>query len=241
MDAEVTKAKVSDHWVRPERGPWTHSPALPLLTGVWGAVPIFPCLCFPISKMGLVPTHKGFGETGLLLPGGSQIWHPLMATLLPQLLGFGSALLDNVDPNPENFVGAGIIQTKALQVGCLLRLEPNAQAQVSGGLGGAPDIDTLPPASLCSFLIPPLCSVSLCSLSTVFLDTSFPPSGSHLCPSPFPSCVAFNLPPVPSITFLIPLSFFFFISLVSSSPRALCPLCLLPESAPPCPPPRCTG
>lgn len=53
--------------------------------------------------------------------------------LLPffQLLGFGSALLDNVDPNPENFVGAGIIQTKALQVGCLLRLEPNAQAQVS--------------------------------------------------------------------------------------------------------------
>ncbi|KAK1329935.1 hypothetical protein QTO34_010118 [Cnephaeus nilssonii] len=39
-------------------------------------------------------------------------------------------LLDNVDPNPENFVGAGIIQTKALQVGCLLRLEPNAQAQM---------------------------------------------------------------------------------------------------------------
>nr|KAF6408931.1 adaptor related protein complex 2 subunit alpha 1 [Rousettus aegyptiacus] len=32
--------------------------------------------------------------------------------------------------NPENFVGAGIIQTKALQVGCLLRLEPNAQAQM---------------------------------------------------------------------------------------------------------------
>nr|KAF6408925.1 adaptor related protein complex 2 subunit alpha 1 [Rousettus aegyptiacus] len=47
-----------------------------------------------------------------------------------KLLGFGSALLDNVDPNPENFVGAGIIQTKALQVGCLLRLEPNAQAQM---------------------------------------------------------------------------------------------------------------
>ena len=41
-----------------------------------------------------------------------------------------------MDPNPENFVGAGIIQTKALQVGCLLRLEPNAQAQVSGGSQG---------------------------------------------------------------------------------------------------------
>lgn len=59
-------------------------------------------------------------------------WAPSVAgSLSAQLLGFGSALLDNVDPNPENFVGAGIIQTKALQVGCLLRLEPNAQAQVS--------------------------------------------------------------------------------------------------------------
>lgn len=40
------------------------------------------------------------------------------------------ALLENVDPNPENFVCAGVIQTKAQQVGSLLRLEPNAQAQV---------------------------------------------------------------------------------------------------------------
>lgn len=47
-----------------------------------------------------------------------------------KLLGFGTALLENVDPNPDNFVGAGIIQTKTLQVGCLLRLEPNAQAQM---------------------------------------------------------------------------------------------------------------
>ncbi|XP_021489523.1 AP-2 complex subunit alpha-1 isoform X2 [Meriones unguiculatus] len=57
--------------------------------------------------------------------------HPMDAEVTKaKLLGFGSALLDNVDPNPENFVGAGIIQTKALQVGCLLRLEPNAQAQM---------------------------------------------------------------------------------------------------------------
>uniref|UniRef100_A0A3B3ZYE0 AP-2 complex subunit alpha n=1 Tax=Periophthalmus magnuspinnatus TaxID=409849 RepID=A0A3B3ZYE0_9GOBI len=41
-----------------------------------------------------------------------------------------SALLDNVDPNPENYVCAGVIQTKGQQVGCLLRLEPNAQAQM---------------------------------------------------------------------------------------------------------------
>ncbi|XP_018418299.1 PREDICTED: AP-2 complex subunit alpha-1 isoform X2 [Nanorana parkeri] len=47
-----------------------------------------------------------------------------------KLLGFGSALLENVDPNPDNFVGAGIIQTKTVQVGCLLRLEPNIQAQM---------------------------------------------------------------------------------------------------------------
>ncbi|XP_069057024.1 AP-2 complex subunit alpha-1 isoform X2 [Pleurodeles waltl] len=47
-----------------------------------------------------------------------------------KLLGFGSALLEKVDPNPDNYVGAGIIQTKSIQVGCLLRLEPNIQAQM---------------------------------------------------------------------------------------------------------------
>lgn len=47
-----------------------------------------------------------------------------------KLLGFGTALLENVDPNSDNFVGAGIIQTKTIQVGCLLRLEPNIQAQM---------------------------------------------------------------------------------------------------------------
>ncbi|KAK0144013.1 AP-2 complex subunit alpha-2 [Merluccius polli] len=40
------------------------------------------------------------------------------------------ALLDGVDPNPTNFVGAGVIHTKSTQVGCLLRLEPNTQAQM---------------------------------------------------------------------------------------------------------------
>uniref|UniRef100_A0AAR2J922 AP-2 complex subunit alpha n=1 Tax=Pygocentrus nattereri TaxID=42514 RepID=A0AAR2J922_PYGNA len=50
--------------------------------------------------------------------------------LKAKLLGLGTALLEKVDPNPDNFVCAGVIQTKAQQVGCLLRLEPNAQAQV---------------------------------------------------------------------------------------------------------------
>ncbi|XP_039365889.1 AP-2 complex subunit alpha-1 isoform X2 [Mauremys reevesii] len=57
--------------------------------------------------------------------------HPMDSEVTKaKLLGFGCALLDKVDPNPDNYVGAGIIQTKSLQVGCLLRLEPNAQAQM---------------------------------------------------------------------------------------------------------------
>ncbi|XP_078404943.1 AP-2 complex subunit alpha-2-like [Cetorhinus maximus] len=47
-----------------------------------------------------------------------------------KLLGFGLALLDGVDPNLSNFVGTGIIHTKTVHVGCLLRLEPNTQAQL---------------------------------------------------------------------------------------------------------------
>ncbi|KAM4602685.1 AP-2 complex subunit alpha-2 isoform 2-T2 [Polymixia lowei] len=47
-----------------------------------------------------------------------------------KIIGFGAALLDGVDPNPSNFVGAGVIHTKMSQVGCLLRLEPNTQAQM---------------------------------------------------------------------------------------------------------------
>ncbi|KAM4652596.1 AP-2 complex subunit alpha-1 [Discoglossus pictus] len=57
--------------------------------------------------------------------------HPMDSEVTKaKLLGFGTALLENVDPNPDNYVGAGIIQTKSVQVGCLLRLEPNIQAQM---------------------------------------------------------------------------------------------------------------
>lgn len=48
-----------------------------------------------------------------------------------KLLGFGLQLLEGIDPNPENFVAAGIVHTRSQQVGCLLRLEPNRQAEVS--------------------------------------------------------------------------------------------------------------
>lgn len=39
--------------------------------------------------------------------------------------------LDGIDPNPDNFVSAGILNTKAVLVGCLLRLEPNMEKKVS--------------------------------------------------------------------------------------------------------------
>ena len=48
-----------------------------------------------------------------------------------KLIGYGFSLLEGVDPNPENFVCAGIIHTRNQQIGCLLRLEPNVQAHVS--------------------------------------------------------------------------------------------------------------
>ncbi|XP_075234672.1 adaptor protein complex 2, subunit alpha [Lycorma delicatula] len=47
-----------------------------------------------------------------------------------KVLGFGMQLLDGIDPNPENFVCAGIVHTRTQQIGCLLRLEPNRQAQM---------------------------------------------------------------------------------------------------------------
>lgn len=48
-----------------------------------------------------------------------------------KLSGFGMQLLESIDPNPDNMVCAGIIHTQTHQVGCLLRLEPNKQAQVN--------------------------------------------------------------------------------------------------------------
>ncbi|CAB1422495.1 unnamed protein product [Pleuronectes platessa] len=57
--------------------------------------------------------------------------HPMDTDVIKaKILGFGVALLEQVDPNPENFVGAGVIHTKNTQVGCLLRLEPNAPAEM---------------------------------------------------------------------------------------------------------------
>lgn len=47
-----------------------------------------------------------------------------------KIIGFGMQLLQGIDPNPDNFVCAGIVHMRSQQVGCLLRLEPNKNAQV---------------------------------------------------------------------------------------------------------------
>jgi len=47
-----------------------------------------------------------------------------------KLLGAGLSVLDGVDPNPDNFVCAGIVHTTSYQIGCLIRLEPNKPAMV---------------------------------------------------------------------------------------------------------------
>jgi len=45
-------------------------------------------------------------------------------------------LLDDIDPNPNNLVGAGVLHMSVEgKVGCLLRLEPNREAKVSFLLG----------------------------------------------------------------------------------------------------------
>ena len=46
------------------------------------------------------------------------------------MIGFGWSSLAGIDPNLDNFCGAGIIFTTAQQYGCLYRLEPNKQAQM---------------------------------------------------------------------------------------------------------------
>ncbi|XP_065070823.1 AP-2 complex subunit alpha-2-like [Rhopilema esculentum] len=47
-----------------------------------------------------------------------------------KLLGTGLSLLEGIDPNPDNFVLAGVIHTTSFQTGSLLRLEPNKQANM---------------------------------------------------------------------------------------------------------------
>lgn len=47
-----------------------------------------------------------------------------------KLIGFGLQLLEKIDPNESNFVCAGIVHSRVLQVGVLLRFEPSLKAQM---------------------------------------------------------------------------------------------------------------
>ena len=49
-----------------------------------------------------------------------------------QLKGYGVSVITGVDPNTDNFVSAGIINTRTTLIGCLMRLEPNKETKVSG-------------------------------------------------------------------------------------------------------------
>lgn len=53
---------------------------------------------------------------------------------LLQLLGCGLSVLVDIDPNPDNYVSAGIINSSLMLVGCLVRLEPNKQTKVRESL-----------------------------------------------------------------------------------------------------------
>ena len=86
------------------------------------------------------------------------------------------AVLPDIDPNPSNFVSAGIVSTTTVLVGCLLRLEPNLDIKVCA----ASYCDT-PPFLVCRF------SCNFFCLYSVVLHTV----NSFIC------CL------VPSVTFLI--------------------------------------
>ncbi|KAL5503628.1 hypothetical protein EMCRGX_G010605 [Ephydatia muelleri] len=52
--------------------------------------------------------------------------HPIIKSEADvKLQGFGLSVLSKIDPNEDNHVAAGLVNTKSQPVGCLLRLEPN--------------------------------------------------------------------------------------------------------------------
>ncbi|VDP79236.1 unnamed protein product [Echinostoma caproni] len=86
-----------------------------------------------------VECYQPFTECAVLSlsfePGqeSQKIFHAQFAmdpTLVKnKLLGFGISVLQGIDPNPQNFVGAGILTVSTQEIGILVRLEPNTQAQ----------------------------------------------------------------------------------------------------------------
>ena len=61
-----------------------------------------------------------------------DVWQIMFPSLHSfQLKGYGVSVIEGVDPNADNFVSAGIINTRSTLIGCLLRLEPNKETKVS--------------------------------------------------------------------------------------------------------------
>ena len=59
-------------------------------------------------------------------------------------------LLDEIDPNPNNLVGAGILHSSVDgKVGCLLRFEPNQEAKVGGSFLYRGSVNVEPQKQLC--------------------------------------------------------------------------------------------
>ena len=77
----------------------------------------------PLDLAGAKNKLSGFGMQ--LLEGWKEFANKVW--LMNLIFNF----FEGIDPNPDNMVCAGIIHTQSHQVGCLLRLEPNKQAQVS--------------------------------------------------------------------------------------------------------------
>jgi AP-2 complex subunit alpha len=68
------------------------------------------------------------------LNGGRQSGKDVMQRFVGKMVGgFRWRILDMVDPNPQNVVGASVLHTsEGGKFGCLMRLEPNYDTQVRG-------------------------------------------------------------------------------------------------------------
>lgn len=74
------------------------------------------------------------------LKGGSHGGHEINDAFIRRTVeGFRWGILDGVDPNRKNFVGASVLHTsEGGKFGCLLRLEPNYGTQVRSSLASGP-------------------------------------------------------------------------------------------------------
>ena len=71
--------------------------------------------------------------TNLLHSTSSSLFislHLSSCSLRDLVTSYKLSLLENVDPNPDNFVSADIISTHSVLMGCLLQLEINLQTKV---------------------------------------------------------------------------------------------------------------